>query len=90
MSLIALFFAALACGAPLVSAAPTSETWLSSCYPALDFQKPLIMPQNNTDWWCDPSTEYAFVGFSYEVTDCEFRWLNFGREASNNYFRPES
>lgn len=24
------------------------------------------------NWWCDPSTEYAFVGFSYEVTACEY------------------
>ncbi|KAF8200955.1 glycoside hydrolase superfamily [Pholiota molesta] len=22
-------------------------------------------------WWCDPATEYAFVGFSYEVTACQ-------------------
>ncbi|TFK44822.1 glycoside hydrolase superfamily [Crucibulum laeve] len=24
-------------------------------------------------WWCDPSTEYAFMGFSYEVTACQSR-----------------
>ncbi|KAI0253991.1 glycoside hydrolase superfamily [Lactifluus subvellereus] len=22
-------------------------------------------------WWCDPTTEFAFVGFSYEVTPCQ-------------------
>lgn len=41
------------------------------CYPALGFEKPPVLPANNTEWWCDPTTEYAFVGFSYEVTACE-------------------
>ena len=41
------------------------------CFPALGFQKPLVLPENNTHWWCDPTTEYAFVGFSYEVTACK-------------------
>ena len=48
---------------------------VSSCFPALDFHKPLVLPQDNTHWWCDPSTEYAFVGFSYEVTACEVFYL---------------
>ena len=42
------------------------------CFPALGFTMPLDLPKDNTDWWCDPATEYAFVGFSYEVTACEF------------------
>ena len=41
------------------------------CFPALGFEMPLFLPKDNTDWWCDPATEYAFVGFSYEVTACE-------------------
>lgn len=41
------------------------------CFPALGFEKPLVLPKNNTHWWCDPTTEYAFVGFSYEVTACK-------------------
>ena len=42
----------------------------SSCYPALGFAKPVVLPPNNSNWWCDPGDEYAFVGFSYEVTAC--------------------
>lgn len=41
------------------------------CFPALGFVMPPFLPPDNTHWWCDPSTEYAFVGFSYEVTACE-------------------
>jgi hypothetical protein len=29
-------------------------------------------PSDTDNWWCDPTTEYAFLGFSYEVTACEF------------------
>lgn len=43
----------------------------SSCYPALGFAKPVVLPPNNSNWWCDPKDEYAFVGFSYEVTACQ-------------------
>ncbi|TBU41683.1 glycoside hydrolase superfamily [Dichomitus squalens] len=43
------------------------------CYPALGFVPPFELPEDNTDWWCDPATEYAFVGFSYEVTACQSR-----------------
>ncbi|TFY58114.1 hypothetical protein EVJ58_g6619 [Rhodofomes roseus] len=41
------------------------------CFPALGFVMPPVLPPDNTLWWCDPSTEYAFVGFSYEVTACQ-------------------
>ena len=40
------------------------------CFPSLGFAMPINPPPDNTNWWCDPATEYAFVGFSYEVTDC--------------------
>ena len=43
------------------------------CFPALGFVMPPFLPPDNTHWWCDPSTEYAFVGFSYEVTAC--KWM---------------
>lgn len=49
---------------------PTAQS-ASFCFPALGFEKPLVLPENNTHWWCDPTTEYAFVGFSYEVTACK-------------------
>ena len=71
--------AALVASAPLLDditdATDSQEGLLPhvSCFPALDFQMPLVLPENNTDgWWCDPSTEYAFVGFSYEVTACSY------------------
>ncbi|TFK54069.1 hypothetical protein OE88DRAFT_1732786 [Heliocybe sulcata] len=43
------------------------------CYPAIGFPKLFVPPLDNTNWWCDPATEYAFVGFSYEVTACQSR-----------------
>ncbi|KAJ6553572.1 glycoside hydrolase superfamily [Mycena vulgaris] len=32
---------------------------------------PASTPSSLTNWWCDYNTEYAFVGFSYEVTACQ-------------------
>ncbi|EIN11514.1 hypothetical protein PUNSTDRAFT_98632 [Punctularia strigosozonata HHB-11173 SS5] len=32
---------------------------------------PSATPKSLNGWWCDASTEYAFVGFSYEVTACQ-------------------
>nr|ADX07325.1 putative B-(1-6) glucan synthase [Flammulina velutipes] len=43
----------------------------ASCFPALGFSMPSWVPSSTNGWWCDPSTEYAFVGFSYEVTECQ-------------------
>ncbi|KAF7312016.1 B-(1-6) glucan synthase [Mycena indigotica] len=42
-----------------------------NCFPALGFTMPSSVPSSLTNWWCDRATEYAFVGFSYEVTDCQ-------------------
>ena len=75
MSLLTILTTVLAGSAAIVSAAPTPENearapFPLSCYPALNFQKPLLLPPTNENWWCDPSTEYAFLGFSYEVTAC--------------------
>lgn len=43
----------------------------TSCFPALDFKMPSHVPDSLEGWWCDAADEYAFVGFSYEVTACE-------------------
>ena len=43
-----------------------------NCFPALGFKKSSNVPSSVEGWWCDPATEYAFVGFSYEVSDCGF------------------
>jgi len=32
---------------------------------------PRHIPETMRDWWCDMGSEYAFVGISYEVTNCE-------------------
>ncbi|KAF8813502.1 hypothetical protein BYT27DRAFT_7220417 [Phlegmacium glaucopus] len=32
---------------------------------------PTATPASLTDWWCNYDTEYAFVGFSYEITACQ-------------------
>lgn len=45
-----------------------------SCFPALGFEMPSEVPPDSkfSSWWCDPVNEYAFVGFSYEVTACQY------------------
>jgi len=44
------------------------------CFPSLGFQMPPSIPHTGLEhWWCDPTTEYAFLGFSYEVTACQSR-----------------
>ena len=72
-----LFLGLLLCASHPVLATPLNshvephKPHITPCFPALDFKMPDLVPKDNTDWWCDPSTEYAFVGFSYEVTACE-------------------
>ncbi|KAI0071644.1 hypothetical protein K474DRAFT_1712284 [Panus rudis PR-1116 ss-1] len=48
-----------------------AEAAASSCFPALGFKMPSSTPKTLTNWWCNPKTEYAFLGFSYEVTACQ-------------------
>ncbi|KAK2464527.1 hypothetical protein APHAL10511_003506 [Amanita phalloides] len=43
------------------------------CYPSLGFKTPSTLPEDVTDWWCDPKTEYAFLGFSYGISACQSR-----------------
>jgi len=82
MTLSVLLLAAFFAGIQAALASPVAHnhtahaqvgTKLSSasCFPALGFEMPWLLPQNNTHWWCDTKTEYAFVGFSYEVTACQ-------------------
>ena len=55
-----------------------------NCFPAIGFQMPASVKdieddvgtrRSMSDWWCDYSTEYAFMGFSYEVTGCTLSFL---------------
>ncbi|KAG1752938.1 hypothetical protein EDB19DRAFT_1670675 [Suillus lakei] len=43
----------------------------SSCFPSAGFNMPSSVPSSTDGWWCSPNTEYAFLGFSYEVTACQ-------------------
>jgi hypothetical protein len=42
------------------------------CFPAVGFKMPKSTPTSLTNWWCNTDTEYAFVGFSYDISSCEF------------------
>ncbi|KAH9176339.1 glycoside hydrolase superfamily [Lactarius sanguifluus] len=48
-----------------------ANTNISACFPALGFTTPSDVPASTDGWWCDPVDEYAFLGFSYEVTACQ-------------------
>ncbi|KAK0550223.1 hypothetical protein OC845_002753 [Tilletia horrida] len=44
---------------------------LTSCFPALDFNMPADVPNGGLDgWWCSMKDEYAFLGFSYDLSSC--------------------
>lgn len=53
------------------SCQPPTNTNTSSCFPALGFTMPSDVPASTVGWWCDPVNEYAFLGFSYEVSACQ-------------------
>lgn len=42
------------------------------CFPHPNFTMPDAPPNNTEGWWCDNKMEYAFMGFSYEVTACAY------------------
>lgn len=44
-----------------------------SCFPAVGFNMPDRVPSFLQGWWCSPDNEYAFMGFSYEVSTCQSR-----------------
>ncbi|KAH6909232.1 B-(1-6) glucan synthase [Coprinopsis sp. MPI-PUGE-AT-0042] len=73
---------ALCSFASLVSALPASNTTREAvdvaranpppnCFPAVGFKMPSSVPSSLDNWWCDKNTEYAFVGVSYEITQCQ-------------------
>lgn len=41
------------------------------CFPSLGFTMPQTVPPSTNGWWCNLNTEYAFMGFSYDVTACQ-------------------
>ena len=42
------------------------------CFPAVGFKMPEATPTSLTNWWCNADTEYAFVGFGYDISPCDF------------------
>lgn len=44
----------------------------SNCFPAVGFKMPDAKPTSLTGWWCDLNVEYAFLGFSYDTSPCDF------------------
>jgi hypothetical protein len=42
------------------------------CFPAVGFKMPSATPTSLTNWWCNTDTEYAFVGFGYDISLCDF------------------
>jgi hypothetical protein len=42
-----------------------------NCFPAVGFKMRNETPTSLTNWWCNTDTEYAFVGFSYDISLCE-------------------
>ncbi|KAG0149243.1 hypothetical protein CROQUDRAFT_40079 [Cronartium quercuum f. sp. fusiforme G11] len=46
----------------------------SECYPSLEMNLEFPMTSSEklatASWWCDTTTEYAWLGFSYDVEDC--------------------
>jgi len=54
------------------STAPaTTSNSTGLTFPELGFKMPSTVPSSLDGWWTDPHTEYAFVGFSYEISNCQ-------------------
>jgi len=61
----------------------------ASCFPALDFEMPTTVPSSLENWWCDSDTEYAFVGFSYEITQCTSNHVSLFTSSHSRLYRPK-
>ncbi|KAI0278503.1 glycoside hydrolase superfamily [Russula aff. rugulosa BPL654] len=55
----------------LPAPASASSESHANCFPSLGFSTPSNVPRSTDNWWCGATTEYAFLGFSYEVTSCQ-------------------
>ncbi|KAF5367137.1 hypothetical protein D9758_003870 [Tetrapyrgos nigripes] len=80
--------------APLANFSLTiGDAAAQNCFPALGFKMPSAVPSSTNNWWCDQSTEYAFLGFSYEVTACQSRgqliadFANIRKQFNGRYVR---
>lgn len=59
------------------SCSPSPPPLPNNCFPAVGFNTPSDVPANTDGWWCDPGDEFGFLGFSYEITTCEFPDVSF-------------
>lgn len=67
----AVAVAAVGSAPPAPAPATSTNASPSSCFPSAGFKMPSSVPSSTDGWWCSPNTEYAFLGFSYEVTACQ-------------------
>ena len=61
----------------------------ASCFPALDFKMPTTVPSSLKGWWCHSDMEYAFVGFSYEITQCTPGHVSMFTGSHSCLYRPK-
>ncbi|EJD50771.1 glycoside hydrolase [Auricularia subglabra TFB-10046 SS5] len=66
---------ALLAVAPIVSAQGPAAACSTACFPSLAFTPPKVAdgaaPNTSlSSWWCSRSSEYGFMGFSYDVNGC--------------------
>ncbi|TFK98213.1 glycoside hydrolase superfamily [Pterulicium gracile] len=41
------------------------------CFPSAEFTMPSTVPNTTANWWCPMNNEYAFMGFSYSLYNCQ-------------------
>lgn len=57
-------------GGSTSTSVPSTSNGQSSCFPALNFTMPGIVPSSVDNWWCSVQDEQAWLGFSYDVSWC--------------------
>lgn len=57
---------------PHTNTTEASAIAAANCFPAVGFQMPQSVPSSLNNWWCDQTTEHAFLGFSYEISYCAY------------------
>jgi hypothetical protein len=66
------------------SCSPAPPPLPNNCFPAVGFNTSSDVPASTDGWWCNPADEFGFLGFSYEVTTCEFPDVSFSSFRSMN------
>lgn len=56
---------------PVSTSTPSTNNSSSSCFPGIGFKMPSKVPNSLDNWWCSKQDEYAFMGFSYEISACQ-------------------